>query len=70
MKQRVSTEDLHYQRAVVTTAIAMPAPTLMTSFLVEQKADHTQDAQACQSSGSQSVHWEVMVSWELIISGS
>lgn len=68
MKQRVSTEDLHCQRVVGTAAIATPAPALITSFLVEQKGDHIQDAQACQNPRSQSVYWEVMVSWELIIS--
>lgn len=68
MKQKVSKEDLHYQRAVRTAVITIPAPALITSFPVEQKADHIQDAQACQNSRFQSVHWEVMVSCELIVS--
>lgn len=40
LKHRVSTEDIHYQRAVGTAVIAMPASILITSFLVEHKVDH------------------------------
>lgn len=46
LKQRISNEDQHCQRAMGIAATATPAPTLTTSFLVEQKTGHVQDTQA------------------------
>jgi len=50
LKQRISTEDLHYKRAVGTAAIATPAPMPISSFPVEVKVDHIRDSQACPKS--------------------
>lgn len=51
-------ELLHYPRWL---------PLWGTAFR-RNRAAHTQAAQACQNPSSQSVLWEAMVSWELIIS--